>query len=216
MIRKIIFDYGNVLSLPQDQNAIEAMAQLCGLKRADFEKAYWINRDKYDEGSLTDEEYWHMTLGGPVKHEDFQKLRQLDCESWSHINPLMDAILRDLKDNNAELILFSNMPKLIADYIRGKNAEIFTLFERLFFSYELGLIKPNPHAFNRVLEELKIQADEAYFIDDKKENVEGAQGLGIETYLFQNAEEFENSCFGLGPTDTTPGERQFNLDAGLT
>ena len=53
------------------------------------------------------------------------------------------------------------------------------LFDNLFLSYELGVVKPDSRIFRRVLNELDVSPEKVMFFDDKEENVEAARHLGF-------------------------------------
>jgi putative hydrolase of the HAD superfamily len=55
------------------------------------------------------------------------------------------------------------------------------LFEKTYFSYELGMRKPNPDIFRYVLKDAGIDPAETLFIDDFIENVQTAHLLGFQT-----------------------------------
>jgi glucose-1-phosphatase len=59
-----------------------------------------------------------------------------------------------------------------------------------YLSHELGLTKPDPASFQRVLELEGCRAEDAIFIDDRAENVEAAVALGIDGILFKGATGF--------------------------
>ena len=50
---------------------------------------------------------------------------------------------------------------------------------------ELNLIKPMAEIYEYTLEKLNVRADEALFIDDRLENVEGARAVGMHSLLFR-------------------------------
>uniref|UniRef100_A0A914CDD5 Uncharacterized protein n=1 Tax=Acrobeloides nanus TaxID=290746 RepID=A0A914CDD5_9BILA len=54
-------------------------------------------------------------------------------------------------------------------------------FDAIFESCKLGMRKPNPNIYQHVLNELKLEPEEAIFIDDVIQNLEGASRLGITT-----------------------------------
>lgn len=56
--------------------------------------------------------------------------------------------------------------------------------DKIFVSYELGLLKPNKAIYQSVLEKLNAKPEEVIFIDDKRENVEAAKSLGINGIVF--------------------------------
>lgn len=73
--------------------------------------------------------------------------------------------------------LATNQTRFRADIMRGFSYH--EVFERLFFSYELGFHKPDPRYFEAILADLGIDPGQAFFVDDKIENVEAARSVGI-------------------------------------
>lgn len=53
------------------------------------------------------------------------------------------------------------------------------LFDHIAVSSEIGAIKPEPAAFQHVLDKLGVRASEAIFIDDNPANVVAAEQLGL-------------------------------------
>lgn len=58
------------------------------------------------------------------------------------------------------------------------------LFDRSFYSYELGQKKPDESYFRAVLAALPFSPEEVLFIDDHEENLAGAAGCGLATAHF--------------------------------
>ena len=54
------------------------------------------------------------------------------------------------------------------------------LFDWVFYSYEMGLAKPNQEIYQQLLLELGTTANRVLFFDDLKANVDGAASLGIQ------------------------------------
>lgn len=61
-IRWIVFDFGNVISLPQDKTSLRSMAIKLNLDLVDFEKNYFKYRFLYDRGELSSKEYWQKVI----------------------------------------------------------------------------------------------------------------------------------------------------------
>ena len=61
------------------------------------------------------------------------------------------------------------------------------LFEQIFLSQEIGLLKPDPAAFHYALNQIGCQPQEAVLIDDNPRCVTAAAELGLATVLFCNA-----------------------------
>ena len=55
------------------------------------------------------------------------------------------------------------------------------LFDKVYLSYEMGLMKPDPAIYQQVLEEQGLVAEETLFLDDNADNIKAAATLGIAT-----------------------------------
>ena len=59
------------------------------------------------------------------------------------------------------------------------------LFQKLFYSFEIGERKPDSSAFEIVLQETGFDPERTMLYDDLKENLETAKRLGIQTSYVQ-------------------------------
>jgi glucose-1-phosphatase len=59
-----------------------------------------------------------------------------------------------------------------------------TTFDLVLFSAEEGVAKPGPEIYLRALKRLGVAPAEAIFVDDVRENIEGAQAVGMAGILF--------------------------------
>lgn len=71
---------------------------------------------------------------------------------------------------------------------------------RIFCSFDLGLLKPDPRIYESMREKLGCAFGEILFIDDKPANVEAAQALGINALVFNDgtAEKDVSRLMGWG------------------
>jgi putative hydrolase of the HAD superfamily len=53
------------------------------------------------------------------------------------------------------------------------------LLDGAFYSYELGVAKPDPAYFTTILDRLDVPAGQVLFVDDRLDNVESARSLGL-------------------------------------
>ena len=58
------------------------------------------------------------------------------------------------------------------------------LFDQTFYSFEVGLAKPDPEYFLTVVDALGVRPEEAVFVDDMHTNVQGARQAGLRAVLF--------------------------------
>jgi putative hydrolase of the HAD superfamily len=63
-------------------------------------------------------------------------------------------------------------------------------FDHVTFSYELGLVKPQPEIYRDAIEGLGVKPEEALFLDDRADNVEGARAVGMLGEVFTTWEDF--------------------------
>jgi putative hydrolase of the HAD superfamily len=93
------------------------------------------------------------------------------------------ALIRRLRQHGMLCALASNQQRFRANYLRQTFAYD-TLFERSFYSYELGCMKPDVRYFQRILASLPAAPGEILFIDDLSENVAAARSVGIRAAQF--------------------------------
>lgn len=79
----------------------------------------------------------------------------------------------------------------------GSNAERKGIFSQTFLGAEIGILKPNAEIYTYVLNKLGVKPEEAVFIDDSIENVQGAEGVGIHGIVFQDAENLKKELHNL-------------------
>ena len=178
-----IFDYADVISFPQDLNEFYAMADLLKLDHNLFKELYWKYRRPYDLGQRG-EDYWKLVSGKDLSKDTIQKLIDHDCRSWLRVNPFTVKLLFDLHAAGKRLALLSNLPIELVNALRTEHSFL-SVFEKIFFSAEIHLVKPDIEIYQYALRELKVNGRDVLFFDDKQENLEGAHKLSINTFLFE-------------------------------
>jgi putative hydrolase of the HAD superfamily len=111
-------------------------------------------------------------------------MQVVDRRAWTHLNPDTLALLQELADEGAALALLSNAPAELARHIEAEPWA--TVFRHRFFSVDLRLVKPDPEIYLRVCGELGASPGDLVFIDDRHENLEAAEALGITPVLYSD------------------------------
>jgi putative hydrolase of the HAD superfamily len=94
--------------------------------------------------------------------------------------------------NNYRIFLLSNTNVIhisaVMNVLSKDDAyrRFFGLFEKVYFSFEVGMRKPNPDIFRHVLQQHGLNAAETLFIDDSRQHVEGAITAGLHAYHLQD------------------------------
>ena len=185
-IQAVIFDFGNVLSLPQESLAISRMAELIGLSQENFVESYAKHRGEYDRGTMNDSQYWHLVCdanGVPCTEDLVKELCDTDHRSWSRVNHDIVAWAGAVKAAGHTVAILSNMPVSFYERVLQKY-EWIGLFDSLFISGKLQLLKPHAPIYEAALRELGLPADQALFIDDLEPNIEGARHVGLNALHF--------------------------------
>jgi putative hydrolase of the HAD superfamily len=61
--------------------------------------------------------------------------------------------------------------------------KITDVFDKCYYSYAMGMAKPDVEIFEAVIADAGVTAKECLFLDDGPKNTEQAAKLGIQTYL---------------------------------
>jgi putative hydrolase of the HAD superfamily len=67
--------------------------------------------------------------------------------------------------------------------------EIRELFDAVVISGEVGLHKPQPQIYRMAADEIGVQPEACVFVDDLRENCEGAEAVGMTALLYRDADE---------------------------
>jgi putative hydrolase of the HAD superfamily len=195
-IKAIIFDLGNVL-LPIDLSlTYEAFSNFSSFNAAEIQQKIqdhqlWI---PYESGVQSDREFRDflrshlaLTCTDEVFDEAFSALL-LD------FHPGVYPWISSLKESYS-LYLLSNTSSIHAERFtkiqlgpQGQN--LFSLFDQVYYSFEMGLVKPNLVIYQQVLQEQQLKADEVLFFDDNVANINSAKAVGIHSYLIDPAHDF--------------------------
>lgn len=93
---------------------------------------------------------------------------------------------------HCEVAVLTNNGLLIPDLLPQAFPQLFPQLEgRVFCSAALGVSKPEPDAFLRVLERLGHAPANALFLDDNRYNVEGARNIGMRAEHVVRPGEFD-------------------------
>lgn len=198
--RVVVFDYGEVISrTPSDEDRAALVAR-AGVDDAAFWPVYWRHRDDLDRGTLSIGDYWAgvaRDLGASWSPLDVHELWAIDHRMWLSVDPATLAVLHALRDGGTRLALLSNAGADFGGWLR--HGSFAPLFERVFVSGELGLLKPDADVYEHVIAELGIAASDLVFVDNKPVNVDGARAIGGAGHVFTDAAELEAWLRGVAP-----------------
>jgi len=199
-IKAVVFDYGQVISFPQDPKVIDQLAERVGVSRQVFEPLLWSLRGEYDRGVITAKEYYRNVLSQlkvVMDDKNMDEMIAMDYESWKNINPGTVALMEDVKKAGYILGILSNMPHDFLAWAR-ENIPVFSLPHIGIFSCEEKCIKPEEAIFRKLLSMADVKAEELVFFDDNTENVKSAGNLGIKAFIWESPENARRELLSLG------------------
>lgn len=188
-IKNIIFDLGAVIININPELTAKAMKNL-GFN--DFEKSYSLFKqtdifDKLEKG-LINADYLRNELRKQVKseitHQSFDK-------AWGEM--LLDFpkerinLLKEL-GRKYNIYLLSNTNAIhykqyTQAFIDQYGFEFNSLFVKAYYSFQIGMRKPDVDIFEFALSDSKLLPEDTLFIDDLKVNIESAKSTGLQTML---------------------------------
>ncbi|UQD57652.1 HAD family phosphatase [Flavobacterium sp. K5-23] len=189
MINTIIFDFGDIFINLDKQATTEALKKL-GLKEWNEDLDY-LNI-QFEIGKISEDNF----LLGIQKHIPNASLEEIK-KAWNAILldfPLHRLEFLQLLSKKYRLFLLSNTDAIHIETFEQNNGssfygDFYHCFEKVYFSFELGMRKPEAAIFNHLIKEHELSAKRTLFIDDKKENTDTALALGFQVWNLQVGKE---------------------------
>jgi putative hydrolase of the HAD superfamily len=190
-IKSVVFDFGNVICFPPTQEKIARAAADAGVPVDVFLRALWKDRLPYD-GGMSSQEYWRSVAAEASTEFDDSLIEQMvqhEIGFWNTFDVRVFDWIKSLRTAGLTIGILSNLPHPIATSLRGTPGFL-DHFDHVTFSCDLRLYKPQPAIYEHSFRGLNVAPEETLFIDDKIENVEGAQAVGMHAELFTTWETF--------------------------
>jgi putative hydrolase of the HAD superfamily len=203
----VLFDYGGVICQPQPEADVALLARAAGCTVQEFCEGYWAHRLDYDRGELDCVTFWQKVAAGAGRSftaAQIAELTRLDIASWLHLQPGTVTLIEDLAAAGHRLALLSNAPAEVAEVIAALPV-VAAHFEQCTFSCYLRAVKPQPEAYQAVLTLLGASPGKVVFLDDRPENVAGAEALGIRSVHFTGPDEARAALARYGVTTAPAG-----------
>jgi len=200
-VRAFIFDIGGVLFLAKSKrkraskNLLSSYKELCFLLEG-------INLPPEEFWEQSKDIYLQSTKGDISKEKTLNSLSKILSLSPNKVeilftkavkknvieNKKLNQLILKLKKRGYKTGILSIQWPLSKDILVP--SKYYKIFDVLVISYVDKIRKPDPKSFKLILKKLKVQPEQAVFIDDKQENLDIAQSLRIKTILFKNNNQF--------------------------
>ncbi|HLN52810.1 MAG TPA: HAD family phosphatase [Lentimicrobium sp.] len=196
-IKNIVFDFGRVL-LNIDPKLTQIGLMELGY-RPDNESAGAKDDEvvvKLERGAISENEFIDTVISvvrEGATREDIIRIWNamlLDFPE-SHV-----ATLRKLR-KDYRIFLLSNSNSIhfnsyTATFRERYGIELDSLFDKMWFSFHIGIIKPDPAIFRYILEDENLIPSETLFIDDTLVHVKAAESTGIRGFHLSDGHDISD------------------------
>ena len=190
----LLFDLGGVLTQNDAFHRLKTL--LNSPDDRDTLKERWLQSPAvrgFELGSLSAERFaadftdeWQLPLSTEAFLDEFV--------SWPKgFYPGVRDTLQQLR-NRYRIACLSNSNPLHWQRFGGFSDD----FDHTFFSHLLGVIKPDPQAFELALAHCQVEAEAVYFFDDCHSNVDAAQQLGMQAFQVDGFSALQQQLQALG------------------
>ncbi len=188
MIKVLLFDFFGVIS--------KEVAPIWFSRHFDEAEAKRLKAQVFERADLglisEDESYDEMEamtgIPSDTIRREFYELVKIDGE--------LTAYIKELR-TRTPVYLLSNASKPFLRNILGEYS-LYSYFNEVFISSELGLKKPSPEYFRFALKKIGVRPEEAFFTDDNPENVDAARAVGIHAEVYCGIQPLKRALLALG------------------
>lgn len=190
MIKNIILDIGGVLFDDSDKNLTKVLN-----KPEDEIKE--ISKIAFGK------EFKKCLIGEKKVEEYIEELKKLNLDNISDIIYVIEPqkynitfpkiqdmldIIPALRKNKYKVFLLSNITEAAFGYINSV-IDLESFVDGGVYSFKEGNRKPNEDFYEILINRYNLNKDECIFFDDKKQNVDIANKIGIKSYVFESKEK---------------------------
>jgi len=192
-VKNILFDLGGVIIDIDVNKTTQEMAFILGIE--DLSNGDSVLNHKifkqYETGNLNSTEFVQALRA--IARTDVEESHII--KAWNamliHIPESRVKLLEELSNKNRLLVL-SNTNELHINQFNTMipgYSNLTELFEKVYYSNEIGCRKPTKESFNIVIKESSIDPTETLFIDDTLENIKAASEMNFQTLLIEKDED---------------------------
>ena len=175
-----VFDLGGVLSVPMVSKKL--------YEQIKWKVSYEEFLDKFNnseesikvhKGEISTKEFFEYLKRYMDDNITLDEFKNIYVNNNKFFNDTIE-IIKKLKNLGYKVYLLSNLKEI--DYEKFIKHFDISIFDELFLSFKLGMLKPNDDIYQYVINKLNTKPENIYFFDDNKENVDGAIKNGINAY----------------------------------
>lgn len=189
MINTIIFDFGDVFINLRKEQSLEEFKKL-GLHGPNEDLL--VHNDLFERGKISEIQF----IDCFKKYIPDAPMQDV-IKAWNSVIgdfPLYRLEFLQLLSTKYRLFLLTNTDSIHINRFEHKvgmsfYSDFYRCFEKVYYSYEMGMRKPEPEIFNAIIRKHDLSPRRTLFVDDKKENTDIAESLGLHVWNLQVGKE---------------------------
>lgn len=195
----VVFDVGNVLydwnprflyeRLIENDRALDAFLRDVATREWHFQ---------HDAGRPFAETSAELSAAHPEFAEHIAVWGPRFSETIPGMLPGMAELVEELDAAGVPLYAITNFSGEFWIPFRAREAAIFDRFRDIVVSGDEKLVKPDAAIYRLALDRFGLKPDEAVFVDDREDNIAGAEAVGIPGLLFTDAPTLRRDLVRLG------------------
>jgi FMN phosphatase YigB (HAD superfamily) len=202
-IKNILFDLGGVILDINIKATLKVFYEL-GFPAELLQYPFSMNTDlffKYETGKLNEDEFRNeirKVTGVELTDETFD-------EAWTAMLlriPKERTELLKVLATRYNLYMLSNtsslhVPVFEKMYLESAGVSMHDVFTKIYYSHEIGYLKPDAEAWEYVINDAGIEAGETLFLDDSIQNIKASLELGFKAIHIHEKINLLNLGFDL-------------------
>jgi putative hydrolase of the HAD superfamily len=189
-IDAVLFDLGQVVLDLEVERCFAYWAQAAG-EETDVLVSRWTTDEHYKDHEIGGQDFETYTralssnLGITLSVEDWRA-------GWNALFVgVFEGVARRLPQLAQTLPIygFTNTNAVHQREWSTRFAAELAPFEKIYVSSEIGMRKPDAHAYRWVVDDMRTVPERVLFLDDNAENITGAQDVGLKTVHVRAADD---------------------------
>lgn len=203
-IDAIIFDFGNVLIDLDYPKVIRKFSEVAKKNQEDIDELVVTAPilQAFEKGKIEPKEFrirFNELLGTNMGEAQFESiwnsmLKSITKERMNKVIKIGERFDTFILSNTniiheiafEEMIMLETGRDSLRDFVK-----------EVYYSHEMGMRKPNRDCFQFVIEDIGLYASRMLFLDDRLDNVEAAQEVGMKAIQIFDPDHQLNELFGL-------------------
>jgi len=201
-IKVALFDLGNVLIDFDYRICAQRISHFCSKSPEDIIKLFFASEitASFERGKVSPSDFFSAIkemLDLRLSYEAFVPI-------WNEVfflsakNRGVFNLVNNLRQYY-KVALLSNTNALHYEYLK-KHFPVFNVFNKVFVSCELGLVKPDKLIYQKTLEALEAPAGSVFYTDDREDLIKSARELGMKAFIFNGVRQLKADLLSAGLT----------------